>query len=235
MFSFQSTVRYSECDEHYQLSTLGLMNYMQDCGVSHTQSTEVDIAHLLNTHKAWYVTSWNIEIYRLPKLSDKLTISTWATGLHGFFASRNFTVEGTDGTRFAQADSTWILMDTTTGRPVHPDEHEWQPYEAGADKPLAMARPTRNRLKFAGTPTKALTTEVLPPFLDANHHVNNAYYIELALLASKIEHPSHIDVVYRQAAGLGDTIVCDCYPGKTSTGVTLHAPDNTVYAMVELS
>ena len=41
MFSFESTVRFSECDETSTLAIVPLINYLQDCSAFHTESLEL--------------------------------------------------------------------------------------------------------------------------------------------------------------------------------------------------
>ena len=53
MYSFSSTVRYSECDEHAQLGIVALINYLQDCSTFHTESLGLGISHMAEHHFAW--------------------------------------------------------------------------------------------------------------------------------------------------------------------------------------
>ena len=38
MYTFDGRVRYSECDEHRNITLLSMINYLQDCTTFHSES-----------------------------------------------------------------------------------------------------------------------------------------------------------------------------------------------------
>ena len=74
MFSFESTVRFSECDETSTLAIVPLINYLQDCSAFHTESLGVGIAFQRERGFAWAITAWRIEISALLRLCDRIRI-----------------------------------------------------------------------------------------------------------------------------------------------------------------
>lgn len=83
MYSFDSRVRYSECDESGELSIHGLVNYLQDCSTFHSESLGVGLDHMASEHYAWLISAWEIEIARLPRFGEKIRISTWCHEMRG--------------------------------------------------------------------------------------------------------------------------------------------------------
>ncbi len=53
MYSFTSTVRYSECDEHGNLSIVGLVNYLQDCSTFQCEELGLGLEHMRDIKIAW--------------------------------------------------------------------------------------------------------------------------------------------------------------------------------------
>ena len=84
----------------------------------------MSIARLNEKKRAWLLSSWQIVPVRLPKLGEKVTVSTWPYAFKGFFGYRNFTMTGEDGECLVYANSIWIYLDTETGRPVKVDEEQ---------------------------------------------------------------------------------------------------------------
>lgn len=234
MYSFTTHVRYSEVDEHYQLTTSAMMNHLQDVAVAHTQSTSQNLQHLAQVGRAWFVGSWNIEVLRRPQLSDQIVVSTWATKLHGFFANRNFLIATPDGQSLIQAESTWLFVDLATTKPLRPEPQNWEPYHDPADTPLKLAHATQRRLSFNTPAEKHLQLQVQPHMLDSNHHVNNTQYIDLACLASNFENPAHIEVQYKQQAVLHDQLVVAVHPLEDGYGVSIKNSDGATFALVQL-
>ena len=68
MYSFQSRVRYSECDENGRLSLVSMMNYLQDCSTFHSEDLGYGVGRLKAEGLGWILAAWEIEIERLPDL-----------------------------------------------------------------------------------------------------------------------------------------------------------------------
>ena len=58
MFSFDSRVRYSECDERAHLSLVSLVNYLQDCSTFQSESLGVGIDFLREHDFAWFIAAY---------------------------------------------------------------------------------------------------------------------------------------------------------------------------------
>ena len=84
------------------------------CGHEHCPPSAMKRARTRPLHRSGTV----------PKLGEKVTISTWPYDFHGFFGYRNFTMTGEDGECLVYANSIWIYMDTETGRPVKVDQEQ---------------------------------------------------------------------------------------------------------------
>ena len=235
MYSFDSRVRYSECDETGRLSILGLVNYLQDCSTFHSESLGLGLARMAADHYAWFISAWQIEIGELPSFGDDITVSTWCYGLRRALASRNFTINDQVGNTLVRADSLWFVFDTEACRPVRiPDsQRAYLSGEGRLDMPA-----TRRRIPVEGPFVETSPIVVDEQQLDTNRHVNNARYISMALAALDelgISLDLHrISVQYHSMALSGDTIVprvSSCASGRT---VELSRPEGGPFATVML-
>ena len=141
MYSFSSTVRYSECDEHAQLGIVALINYLQDCSTFHTESLGLGISHMAEHHFAWLLAAWQIEIDELPHFCDPITVSTWCYDMKRTYALRNFQITAPDGTPYVRADSMWFFPNLKP--PTSPTSR------ASACLPLSASSPLRGRITRA--------------------------------------------------------------------------------------
>lgn len=207
MYTYPSRIRYSETDEGGRLTVLGLLNYFQDCSLFQSEQVGLGLGHLAQNECAWMIAAWQIEVERMPRAFEDISVSTWGTGVRGLFASRNFLMVDDDGATLARADSLWFLYDFETGKPrLIPDE-EWMPYCADGDAALDMPRTSR-KLTVEGDGTPREPIHVAKHHLDTNHHVNNAQYIEIAREAlPEPMAPRRIQVQYRRSAVLGDVML----------------------------
>ena len=85
VFSFDSTIRYSEVDSKCVLTLEALTNYFQDCSVFQSEALNIGMDYLKHENMAWVLASWQICIDRLPRLDEKVTISTWAYDMKAFY------------------------------------------------------------------------------------------------------------------------------------------------------
>lgn len=230
MYQFESRIRYSEADVNCSLTLSALLNYYQDCSVFHSEAAGVGIGYLEKNHMAWMLSSWQVCLNELPKLGDKVQIQTWAHGMKGFYGYRNFSMNRTDGSRLAYADSTWVLIDTVSGRPVKVPQEMSETY--GIEEEIPMKRETR-KLVIPRDMEKQEAIEVPEYFIDSNRHMNNEKYVMIAHeFLPKDFQIREFRVEYKKEAKLGDII----YPSVNITGkevsVLLSGADERPYAIV---
>ncbi len=236
MYSFDSRVRYSECDEDGRLSLVGLVNYLQDCSTFQSQSLGIGLDFMSEHHFAWFISAWQIEIASLPRFYDPIRVSTWAYGMKRTQAGRNFSIDAPDGTSYVRADSLWFVYDTEAKVPVRIPESQLAYAE---DTPRLDLPPTRRKLDVVGPYREARPVTVAEQHLDTNRHVNNAQYIRLSCDAlgelGEAFEPHRICVQYRQMALLGDLVVPRVHEAEDGLCVDLTDGKSGSYAVVQLS
>jgi acyl-ACP thioesterase len=241
MYSFSSTVRYSECDEHAQLGIVALINYLQDCSTFHTESLGLGISHMAEHHFAWLLAAWQIEIDALPRFCDPITVSTWCYDMKRTYALRNFQISAPDGTPYVRADSMWFTFDTADERPIRIPESEASYL---SDEPRLDMPPTKRRLPVEGPFDEAPAITVGELHLDSNRHVNNAQYLGMAANALAALHGpeasrhttdiERICIQYKRQALLGDIIVPRVHVQDATCTVDLADEGGDTFAVVRL-
>lgn len=243
MYSFNSTVRYSECNENAELSTLGLMDYLQDCSTFHSEHVGHGLSFMHDNHFAWFVAAWQIEIVRMPRFTEPITINTNCYELKAAWAMRNFWIDDAEGNRLVKADSCWFTFDTEARGACRIPASE-QVYLDTTTPKLDLPK-TRRHLRLEGEGIPQAPLEVIEQQLDTNHHMNNAQYVEVAATVVR-EHDEEfrarrICVQYKNMALLGDTIVPVLHETPHGYAINLAAPGSNetkigdTYAIVELS
>ena len=241
MYTFNSTVRYSECDENGNLSLLSMINYLQDTTTFHSESINRGVAYMGERGIAWLIAAWQIEIVRLPRFCDKISVSTWCHTMARTLASRNFVICDEQGTQLVRAESLWFVYDFASGRPIRiPDD---QLVYLSDEKPLDMP-PTQRRLPVEGPSVEAPAITVSELHLDSNRHVNNAQYLGMATnaLASlygrratdQASSIGRICVQYKRQALLGDVIVPHVHLRDNVCTVVLADEDGDTFAVVRI-
>jgi acyl-ACP thioesterase len=238
MYSFESRVRYSETDETGVLSLLGMINYLQDCSTFQCEYLGVGMGHLRGEHLSWFISNWAIEILEMPRFGERIVISTWSYDIAKLYGWRNFTISSPDGREFVRADSLWFMFDSETGHPVKVPPEEGAPFLTQAEPRLASPQLQR-KLRVEGPGRACAPIMVNEQHLDTNHHVNNAQYVEMAVAAvaslDEAFRVGRLDVQYKNAAVLGDTIVPRLHEIPDGYGVDLADAAGTTYAIVKMT
>ena len=144
--------------------------------VSGMQSIELgvsDKAILEDYNPVWIITDYDIEVVRLPRFAEEITIETEALSYNRLFCYRRFTIYDETGQELIHMMATFVLMDRDS-RKVHAVEPEIvAPYQSDFDKKL-----------IRGPKYELLEEPVSKDYhvrfydLDMNGHVNNSKYLD---------------------------------------------------------
>ena len=144
--------------------------------VSGMQSIELgvsDKAILENYNLVWIITDYDIEVVRLPRFAEEITIETEALSYNRLFCYRRFTIYDEEGRELIHMMATFVLMDRDS-RKVHAVEPDIvAPYQSDFDKKL-----------IRGPKYESLNEPISKDYhvrfydLDMNGHVNNSKYLD---------------------------------------------------------
>ena len=225
MYSFSSRVRYSEIDEQGQLTVTSIMNYLQDCATFHGEDVGLGVDYHTARNHAWMMASYEILIYELPKMGDRIEILTWPYQFRGPYGFRCFEIRSPEGKLYVQADSQWFLYDTAERRPAKVTPEDCAGYQAEGDRRLDMPPFERKITAPAGSEWIPAEPVVIGRHhLDTNHHVNNAQYIEIAREAAEAEIAKREAASGRAAGRAGQTGAEQAGAGKTAGRAETAAP-----------
>ena len=144
--------------------------------VSGMQSIELgvsDKAILEDYNLVWIITDYDIEVVRLPRFAEEITIETEALSYNRLFCYRRFTIYDEAGQDLIHMMATFVLMDRDS-RKVHAVESEIvAPYQSEFNKKL-----------IRGPKYESLEEPISKDYhvrfydLDMNGHVNNSKYLD---------------------------------------------------------
>ncbi|HEW2174340.1 TPA: acyl-[acyl-carrier-protein] thioesterase [Streptococcus pneumoniae] len=144
--------------------------------VSGMQSIELgvsDKAILEDYNLVWIIAEYDIEVVRLPRFAEEITIETEALSYNRLFCYRRFTIYNEAGQELIHMMATFVLMDRDS-RKVHAVEPEIvAPYQSDFDKKLIRV-PKYESLE------EPISKDYHVRFydLDMNGHVNNSKYLD---------------------------------------------------------
>ena len=233
MYTFDTKIRYSELASDGKLSLGALINYFQDCSTFQSEALGVGVEALKQKERAWFLSSWQIEVDRYPKLLEPVKVGTAAWDFNGFYGYRNFALMDPAGSAFVRANSIWIFMDTRTGRPVKPLFEEVGIY--GKETPIPMEYLER-KIPVSGEGKQMEPLYIGRHQIDTNGHVNNSQYVQVAAeyLPEGVR-PYRIRAEYKKAAMVGCKVIPVQYEGEKETMIALCDEEKKPYAVVAFS
>lgn len=231
MYIFESRVRYSEVDQTELMTLPALINYFQDCSTFQSEDIGLGVEVLKERGKVWVLSSWQIEVVRYPKMGERISTATWATGFDGLYGTRNFQMKDGEGNVVAYANSIWVFMDTKKNRPIRPQPEDVEAY--GVETPIDMEYAPR-KIALPKETEKGEVFPVLRSQIDTNEHVNNCQYIQMAVeIMPECSRAERIRVEYKKSAVLGDLIVPKTAVLPDRKVVELCGTDEKPFAIVE--
>jgi acyl-ACP thioesterase len=153
-----------------------LFNFFQEMAVLHTQRVGLSLNTLLESGHTWVLSRVVVQIAELPRLDDRIRLSTWSRGINRFKGFREFEVS-LRGRRIVATSSLWIYLDVRTGRPVRAPESFAELYGLIGDRAVdsdceAMRFADIDRIDYL----LPVATRVAD--YDINGHVNNAVILQ---------------------------------------------------------
>ena len=144
--------------------------------VSGMQSIELgvsDKAILEDYNLVWIITEYDIEVVRLPRFAEEITIETEALSYNRLFCYRRFTIYDEAGQDLIHMMATFVLMDRDSRKVQAVESEIVAPYQSEFDKKLIRG-PKYESLE------EPFSKDYHVRFydLDMNGHVNNSKYLD---------------------------------------------------------
>ena len=148
-----------------------LLYMMQEAAGEHCKLLNVDKSHL--NRLFWAITRTRVQVTRLPKLGETVTLKTWPMPTTRVAYPRSVVAYDREGEELFRAISLWVLMDEQTRAMVLPGKSgvTVDGTLTGTELAVPHAIATREMLQ---TCQKQVTYSLL----DQNGHMNNTRYMD---------------------------------------------------------
>lgn len=175
MFKKVFRISNNDVDTKFELKVSAIFRLFQDVAMLATKDAKVDSMSLSERNIDWVITRMNVEIKRLPKCDDEITVCTYPGKDMAMLYPRYFFIIDSKGEVIIRSSSIWALIDNNTRRViVDRDVISKLPEEKYDDQlplPEKISLPDDNRFIEKRT--------IHYSDLDFNSHMNNVRYIEL--------------------------------------------------------
>ena len=221
MFETTFRVPYYGLDAHEKVKTGLLLQFFQEAAALHAKARQIGVPDLHAKGMTWVLRRYRINVREHPGLGD-LTVRTWYEPKKNLMSIRAFDMRDESGRVFADAWSSWIVVDLERGRPVRLDRALPATYYEGTDPTGAGVEDAMPDVGDDCDTERAF--RVRRNELDLNGHTNHTVYFDWALETVPDEvatnyAPMELDAQYlasamreevlvrtKRTAPLGDTV-----------------------------
>lgn len=235
-FTEKFYVGYSDINKNYELSNVSILKMFQDIACMH--SSEVGDG-VKNTNDRWFLTGYHIKVYKRPKYEERLTAVTWNREMKSGIASREVEFYNENGELAIIGLSNWVRMNGETLRPTRLSKEIAEMYQSEPErKNFESAWVAKLKEYDSYLSTKECVID--RNWIDANEHMNNVYYIDLATLALPEEvykqgECTEFIITYRKAIAYGETVCCYYGEDGNEKMVCIKSKENEeVHAIVKM-
>jgi len=177
IFEQNFDINFLQCYPNGLLKYTDLCNIFQITAGIHADLGGISFSDMQEHHQAWVMSKMRLEIIRLPKWKEKVTVKTWIKSLENSRSTRCLELYRGDE-KLASCETYWVAMNTQTRKPENlalPHEHFIKyPNHSVTEKSV-------QRINLDIPFEKILDYKVQLSDLDILNHVNNVKYLEWCL------------------------------------------------------
>ena len=221
-------INFLQCYPNGFLSYTELCNLFQLTAATHSEVGGISFSDMQEFDQAWVLSKMRVEINRLPKWKEIVTVKTWIKSLENSRSTRCLELYVGDE-KLVGCETFWAVFNTKTRRPealALPHEHfEKFPNENATEKSYAKINILQ---EFENVNEK----QVLLSDLDIVNHANSVKYLEWCLDYVNTElllnqNLKAFEMNYLKEVSLNDTLII----GKNETIFTISKDGKVCFAL----
>ena len=234
MFSIKELVTASKTDRNGSLKTVSIINMMQDCSQIWLQSEQILDKYFSENNISQLLVSRQVDILRIPRYGEELTITTSVYEFRNYFGFRNTVIYDEQHNACITSWSMGAFVDMSTNKMAKIPNDIFETVLLDDKIPMEYLDRKITIPTSDSSISQAIT--VLMNDIDMNHHMNNAQYIRIATEFIPTDFSfDRMRIEYKKPAKEGELI----YPSIIKEGnilfVLLSDDKNQAYAVVEFS
>ena len=232
IFTYNYKIKYSDIGTNSKITLKALVDTLQEAAISHSNQAGYGVNDIPNTHLAWLLLNWKIEIISYPKLNDNITVKTWPRIFDKLYSYRDFEVYDENNNIIAIASSKWFAIDTENKK-IRKLTPEITGAYGGITQKEVLNSSFDEKIKEPKELKLNFNYTIQRRDLDTNNHVNNLHYIDYALetLDEDIYNNvafNNIEIIYKKEIKLKENINCYYSFENNKHIITIKNNDNSI-------
>ena len=232
IFTYNYKIKYSDIGTNNKITLKALVDTLQEAAIAHSDQAGFGVNNIPNTHLAWLLLNWKIEIKSYPILNDTIIVKTWPRIFDKLYSYRDFEIYDENNNLIAIASSKWFAINTESKKirkltPEITDAYGGttirKVFESAFDEKIK--EPQDLKLNF--------NYQVQRRDIDTNNHVNNLNYIDYALetIDENIYTTTtfnNLEILYKKEIKLKEIINCYHTFEDSKHIITIKSKDDSI-------
>ncbi len=229
-------VGYSDVGKDFRLSDSSVLKLFEDVACMHSTSVGDGMK---TSASRWFLKAYHVKIHKRPEQEERITACTWSRSTKGVSASREFEIYSQDGSLAVTGISNWVRVNAESFKPERVAPELMELYGSETER-TNFDSPWIDKLKEPETYSIEKEFYIDRNFIDANNHMNNVFYLDLAELVLPEEiyekgDADEFEIMFRKGIGYGETVKCFYTEAADSYIVTVKSADlSECHAIIKL-
>lgn len=209
IFKCREKVTVLDVGQNYKITDKGYIRILQEAANLASSQVGHGIADIERTGTTWVILYWRLKVYKRAGYNDTLEVKTWANFYNKIYSLREFEVY-CNSELIAKASSKWVFVDAKNHM-IHKITDDMIKIYKPLERRLFDTE-LNERVKLPENLEETYTYTIMKRDLDANHHVNNLCFLDIAIesLPETIidEGFNNISIIYKKEMLYKDMISC---------------------------
>lgn len=202
-------IGYSDVSKAFTATNTAILKIFENVSCMH--STLVGDG-MKTSESRWFLKAYHVKIHKRASHEERVTACTWSRTAKGVSASREFEIYTEDGELAVTALSNWVRVNAATLKPERVSEETLNIYESEPDR-SNFSSAWIDKVKECDGYDLEREFCIDRNFIDANNHMNNVFYLDLANLVLPEEvygkgECNEFEIMYRKAIRYGEKVKC---------------------------
>lgn len=202
-------VKITDIGPDFLVTNKAILNMLQETANSASSKVGFGVNNIEETGSTWVLLYWRLEMYDRVRYDSALNIKTWANFNKKIYSIRNFEIYHEDKV-IGKAESKWVFVDAKN-HGIKKITDEMVELYGNVEEPI-FDTAFNDRVKFSEEAKKVYEYKTMRRDLDANHHVNNNVFIDIAIEALPEEiastNFSNVSIIYKKELNYKDNVSC---------------------------
>ncbi len=225
VFTENFYIGYSDINKDFRISNTAILKTFENVSCMH--STAVGDG-MKTSESRWFLKAYHVRVHKRPEHEEKITAKTWSRQTKGVSASREFEICDESGELCVTGISNWVRVNKEL-KPERIKPEIFDCYESECDR-TNFDSPWIDKLKENEEYSLIKEFYIDRNFIDANNHMNNVFYLDLANLVIPEEvyekgECSEFEIMYRKAIRYGETVKCLYSETDSNYTITVKSAD----------